>query len=86
MEIPERFTKMIGTEQRLGGPIFSSKEHINGTYKILKCRFGSGVIMDVDTLEELHPTVQLLVKNNSMKKSRWTNGFPAREIDLRTIS
>ena len=86
MEIPERFTKMIGTEQRLGGPLFSSKVHDFCIYNVLKCRFGSGVILDMDTLEELHPTVQLLVKSKGMKVARWTNGFPAREIDLRTLS
>lgn len=86
MEIPERFLKMIGTEQRIGGTIFGSKERQVGTYKVLKCRFGSGVIMNMDTLEELHPTVQLLVKGSEMKRAQWTNGFPAREIDLRTLS
>ena len=86
MEIPERFLNMIGTEQRLGGALFGSKERTTGTFKVLKCRWGSGVIMDMKTLEELHPTVQLLVKGEGMTKSRWTNGFPAREIDLRSIS
>ena len=29
-----------------------------------------------------HPTIQYLLKNDNMKKSRWSRAFPVREINL----
>lgn len=81
--IPKSFKKLVGTVYTLQGSVFGRKSIRPTKFNILDARWGSGVIMDMKTLKEKHPTVELLVKNKSMSRSRWTRGFPAREIKLK---
>ena len=86
MEIPKRYLDLIGQTAKIKGCIFSYSKEIEGEFLVHDVRFGKSTIMNVDTLEEIHPTVNLLVSNSTMKKKQWTKGFPVREIDLRSIS
>lgn len=82
--IPKSFTKLVGTKQKFTGGLFSGQKSVPKTeFEVLDARWGSGIIMDMKTLKSLHPTVQLLVKNKTMKRSRWTRGFACREIKLK---
>lgn len=82
MEAPEEFKDLIGTTQTMGGCLFGSKDIPMEEYKVLDWRWGSGKIFDMKTLKVLHPTVELLVKREDMRASRWTRGFPCRSIKL----
>lgn len=83
MEAPKEFKELIGTKQILGGGLFSGdKETTPQEFEILDWRFGTAQIANLETMEPLHPTVELLVKNETMKRSRWTRGFPCRSIEL----
>lgn len=81
--IPKSFKKLVGKEHTMSGCLFGRKEIEPTKFTVLDARWGSGVIMDMKTLKDKHPTVQLLVKNDTMIRSRWTRGFPAREIKLK---
>lgn len=82
-EAPEEFKKLIGTKQKLGGGLFSGKKELPfEEYDVLDWRFGTGQIWDTAKMIPLHPTVQLLVKKEGMRASRWTQGFPCRSIKL----
>jgi len=48
-------------------------------------RWGTAKIMNMKTMEMEHPTVEFLIKNKEMKRSRWTKPFPVREIRLKGI-
>jgi hypothetical protein len=82
MEAPKEFKDLIGTTQLMGGGLFGRKETPMEEYKVLDWRWGSAQIMDMKTLKVKHPTIELLVKKDGMKASRWTKGFPCRSIEL----
>jgi len=84
MNIPSRYIDMIGTEQKFTGCLFSqSKEYTEPTAFIVKSvRWGTGQIMDMDSLTPIHPTVDLLLKREGMKKAQWCRGFAVPEIKL----
>lgn len=89
MNIPKQYLELVGTKQILSGGLFSfNRSEPAQEYDILDIRWGSGQVVNVKELRETgkssytHPTFQLLVKREGMKKSRWTKGFPIREINL----
>lgn len=83
MEMPKRVTDLVGTKQIFSGGVFSSRKDIEQTeFNVLKWRWGSASIMDMNTMKMIHPTVEYLVKREGMRASRWTRGFPVREIKL----
>lgn len=81
-EAPKEFKELIGTKQGLGGGLFGNKEVPMEEYDIIDWRFGSAQVMDMKTLKSIHPTVELLVKKEGMRASRWTRGFACRSILL----
>jgi hypothetical protein len=84
MELPKHYTDRVGTTQEFGGGLFSSKKDLPfEKYKVLDWRWGTAKIMDMKTMTEKHPTIEYLLKNDSMKRSRWTRPFPVREIELK---
>ncbi len=83
MEAPEEFKALIGTKQRLGGGLFSGKKVVKEQeYDVIDWRWGSARVFDMKAMKPIHPTVELLVKANGMRASRWTRGFPCRSIKL----
>ena len=83
MEMPKKYQDLVGTKQTFSGGLFSSKKSIPETeFDVLDWRWGLANIIDLKTLEAKHPTVEYLVKNQTMKASRWTRPFPVREIKL----
>ncbi len=80
--IPKSWTDMIGTDVKMQGGIFSGKVSIEPTvFSVLDVRWGGSTIVNMKTKEEW-PSVQLLVKNETMKRSRWTKSFACKEIKL----
>lgn len=83
MEIPAEVKDLLGTKQELGGGLFgSTKDYPFKEYDVLDWRIGSGVIMDMKTMQPKHPTFELLIKREGMRASKWTRGFPLRSIIL----
>ncbi|MBO2546079.1 hypothetical protein J0871_16810 [Salegentibacter sp. BDJ18] len=84
MEIPEKYTELVGTKQQLGGGLFSGKKEMPfEEYDILDLRWGSAKIVDMETLKPKCPTIEYLIKKDGMRASRWTRGFPVPEIELK---
>lgn len=81
-EMPKKYLDLVGTKQKMAGALFSKKSIEPTEFEILDWRWGSGYIMDMDEMKVRHPTVQFLVKNSEMAKSRWTRSFPVTEIEL----
>lgn len=82
--LPQSILDMIGQTMQFSGGIFGHRKvekEFDAT--ILAARFGSAIIMDVKNRTPKHPTVEFLIKNDTMKRSRWTRGFPIREIVLK---
>lgn len=80
METPELAKEIVGTKQMMGGGIFSSnKNSETAEYDVLKWRWGSSRIIDMNTLKITHPTVEFLIKKDGMRAARWTKGFAVRE-------
>jgi hypothetical protein len=83
MDIPEEVKPLIGTKQQLGGGLFSSKKDLPlEEYNVIDWRFGRAKIINMETMEFIHPTFELLIKKEGMRASRWTRGFPCRSIKL----
>lgn len=81
-EAPEEFKELIGTKQTLGGGLFGSKNYPYEEYDVLDWRWGSATVINMKTLKPLHPTIELLVKKEGMRASKWTKGFPCKSIKL----
>lgn len=78
--IPE-ISKLVGTKQQFGGGLFSGKKELEyQEYDVIKWRWSGSTIINTNTLERLHPGVELLLKNERMKRARWSRAFPARDI------
>ncbi|ANW96726.1 hypothetical protein AXE80_10770 [Wenyingzhuangia fucanilytica] len=84
-DLPQQYLDLIGTVQRFKGYLFSYKilKKNYEDYNVLDWRWGSAKVYDTKTNREKHPTVEFLLKNDSMKKSQWSKGFPVREIELK---
>ena len=87
MGIPKRFTDLVGTKQEFIGCLFSQKKEFKEPteFDVLDIRWGSGQIADLSDgeLTPLHPTVDLLLKREGMKRAQWAREFAVPEIDLR---
>ena len=93
MSIPKKYQDLVGTKQTLGGGLFSGKkESPQKDYNIIGIRWGSATVVNFQEFSKTcessyeHPTIELLVKSDDMKKSRWTRGFKVKEIDLKKES
>lgn len=80
---------MVGQTLKMAGGLFSGRQDLpEQEYKVLDIRWGMSRLMNFKEMRETgkssyeHPTFELLIKNDSMKRSRWTRGFPIREINL----
>lgn len=81
--IPKQYTKLVGERHILRGGIFSRRKAIEEQeFDILDIRESSAIIMNIKTKKKF-PAFELLVKNESMKKARWTNPFPIREKTIK---
>lgn len=90
LEIPKKHRDLVGTKQIFSGGLFSgSKEMPQTEFNVLDIRFGTARIINVDELRNTgkssinHPTFELLLKNDKMKKSQWSRPFPIREINFK---
>ena len=90
--IPKKYTDLVGQKKLFSGGLFSyKKETPEAEFEILKIRWGSAFIINATELRKTgkssykHPTVEYLLKNESMTRSRWTRGFPVREINLNEV-
>ncbi len=83
MEAPKEFKELIGTKQSFGGGLFGNKDIPFKEYDVLDWRWGSAQIMDMKLMKAIHPTVELLLKKEGMRASRWTRGFPCRSVELK---
>lgn len=82
-EMPKAYTELVGTKKRFSGGLFGhNKVETEKEYDVLKWRWGSAHIMDIKTMKMKHPTIEYLIKREGMKRSRWTRGFPVRDIIL----
>jgi len=83
MKIPEEVELLLGTKQKFGGGLFGSKKDLPfEEYDVIDWRFGSGKIINLETMQAIHPTFELLIKKDGMRASRWTRGFPCKSIKL----
>lgn len=88
--IPQRYRDLVGTKQFLRGGIFSGKrDEPVGEYDVLDIRWGSAQTVSLKELQKeghskttYHPTFELLIKREGMKKARWTRGFSIKEISI----
>lgn len=90
LEIPKKYTDMVGTKQRFSGGLFSQNKEVAETeFNVLNIRFATARVINVEELRKTgkssinHPTFELLLKNDKMKKSQWSRPFPIREINLK---
>lgn len=90
LEIPKKHRDLVGTKQTFSGGLFSGNKEMPPTeFQVLDIRFGTARIINVKELRSTgkssinHPTFELLLKNDKMKKSQWSRPFPIREINLK---
>lgn len=74
-EIPTHYKMMVGTRVRMEGAIFSRNPIPETEFDVIGVRWGSSQTLNTKTMKR-YPTVEFLVKNNSMKRARWTGPFP----------
>lgn len=78
MSIPSKYKKLVGHRHTLCGGVFSRKKSIEEQeFDILDIRESMSRIINMKTKRE-SPAFELLVKNEKMKRARWTNPFPIR--------
>lgn len=80
--IPKKYQRFVGTKKRFSGAIFSYKNPITEKeFDVLNIRYSEATIVNFKTKAK-HPAFELLLKNESMSKARWTKPFPIREINF----
>jgi hypothetical protein len=91
--IPKKYRDLVGTKQKFLGGVFSSAKELKPTeFNVLDIRWGTSTVVNIKELCETgessyeHPSFQLLLKRNGMKKAQWSRPFPIREIDLKKKS
>lgn len=84
MEIPQKYKDLVGTSQKFVGPVLSYKNNIEEPtiFYIKDIRWGTAKVMDMDTMKMKHPTFQLLLIRNGMKRAQWSKPMPIPEIEL----
>lgn len=82
MKIPKKYQALVGTKQKFKGGIFGRKPIEPTVFDVLDIRPSSTYIVNLKTMKAKHPAFELLIKNKSMRASRWTRPFPIREIKL----
>lgn len=84
-EFPKSLFELIGTKQRFTGNLFGRKK-VDPTekYKVLDIRWSDAMIIKLSTREPLRRAVELLLKNDKMKRSQWSRPFMYSEDDLPT--
>lgn len=90
MNIPKKYLKLVGEKRTFSGGLFSGKKAIIPTeYHVLDIRSGTATVINVKEFTETgkssyaHPTYELLLKNDKMKRSQWSRPFPIREINIK---
>lgn len=91
--IPQEYRNYVGQVHEFSGGLFSGKKNLKpAKYKVLDVRVGDGTVVNVKELREKgessyeHPTMQFLLKNDTMKRAQWSRPFPIREINLKKLS
>lgn len=81
--IPSIVTQVLHKKVELGGGLFSRKrDEPFQEYLVIDWKWASAQIFDMKTLKPIHPTVRFLVKNDQMKRSRWTLPFACTDIKV----
>ncbi len=84
MTMPKTYTDMIGENYKFNGNLFNKKDNVdNEEFKIMYVRFSSAFIINLRTRQPRHPAIEFLLKNDKMKRSKWSRPFPCREIELK---
>lgn len=79
-EIPKKYRDLVGTRKILQGGVFSRRKSIEPTdFDIVGIRMSSQKIMNLKT-RKTYRAFELLVKNDSMQRARWTNPFPIKDV------
>jgi hypothetical protein len=91
-EMPQHYIDLVGKKRTFSGGLFSHKRaEPEKEYDILDWRWGSAKIVNYNEIKKtgqssyMYPTVEYLIKSPDIKRSRWTRGFPVREINLKEI-
>lgn len=87
--LPQKYLDMVGTKQIVSGNVFSYRKSLDqDEYDVKDIRQGTATVQNIDELRDKgkssikHPTFELLLKNDKMKKSQWSLPFAIREINL----
>lgn len=89
-KIPQKYLDLVGTKQLASGGLFSSTKSLEPMeYQVIDIRRGSARIINMKEFIELgeskteHPTYELLLKRDGMKRAQWSKPFPITEINLK---
>lgn len=81
-EFPKSFSELVGTTQKFNGFLFSRKKPVkNEKYQVLDIRWSDAIIMNNETKVLKRLAVELLLKNNTMKRAQWSRPFMYGEND-----
>lgn len=80
--IPQKYRNHVGTKITCGGCLFARTVSLDSQeYEVLGIRWADCTILNHDTQVE-NPAYQLLLKNNKMKRSRWSRPSKIPEIQI----
>lgn len=77
-EIPQKYRDMVGQRHTFKGSLFGRKAIEATEFDVLDIRPSSRFIMNMETRKK-YAAYELLLKNDSMRASRWSLPFAIRE-------
>lgn len=80
--IPQKYLDLVGNEYEFKGGLFGRKSIPPTKFNVMGIRPSLSYIVNIKTMKAKHPAFELLLKNDSMRASRWSRPFPIREIKL----
>lgn len=75
---PKSWSKLIGKEMFIEGQVFGNKSIDRTKVIVIALRYGHGYITSLDGGPK-YKSIQLLVKNEQMKRARWTLGYKGQK-------
>lgn len=79
--IPEQYTSLVGTKKIFSGALFTKKPIEPTEFEILDIRHSSAWITDLKSGKSFN-AFELLVKNENLKRAKWTRPFKMEDVPL----
>lgn len=82
-QIPKKYLDMVGTKQRFNGYLFNNQESFESEeFDVISVRFSEAFVISLKSHTVSHAAIEFLLKNDNMKRAKWSRPFVCYEVML----